>query len=120
VHQNIQNTRNPYKNQEKNEKSNKDDNFLSTFLTNGRKLHHSPFLDSHSKTPYSSIELHQDMDALGTLILLQHKAFTQHIKDLGEINLTLTKIIEKRNNSYISLQYNNKIPRRIKMHTFYF
>jgi hypothetical protein len=120
VHQNIQNTRNPYKNQEKNEKSNKDDNFLSTFLTNGRKLHHSPFLDSHSKTPYSSIELHQDMDALGTLILLQHKAFTQHIKDLGEINLTLTKIIEKRKNSYISLQYNNKIPRRIKMHTFYF
>jgi hypothetical protein len=84
VHQSFQNVRNPYKNQEKNEKSNRDYNFLSTFLSNGRKLHHSPFLDSHSKPHYSSIELHQDMEALRPLILSQHKAFMQHIKDLGD------------------------------------
>jgi len=113
-HQNI---KNPYMNQRKEAKENNNynDKFLPTIFINGRKLHHSPFLDDYSKQPNSSLDLNQDMEALRPLILSQHKAFTQHIKDLGEINLTLTKFIEKRKDSYISLKHNNKIPRSLRL-----
>jgi hypothetical protein len=40
--------------------------------------------------------------------LLQHKAFMQHIKDIGGSNLMLTKIIEKRKDSYTSLKHSNR------------
>jgi hypothetical protein len=65
----------------------------------------------NKKTPHWNFTL----ETLCPLILLQHKAFTQHIKDLGDINLTLTKTLDKRKDSYISLKHSNKIPRSLRV-----
>ena len=43
----------------------------------------------------------------------QHEVFKQHIKDLGNIYLTLTKIIEKKKESFNLLKTNKKIPRSL-------
>jgi hypothetical protein len=46
--------------------------------------------------------------------LSQHEVFTQPIKDLGHINITLTKIIENKKESLLKLK-NNKIPRSLQL-----
>jgi len=38
----------------------------------------------------------------------QHEVFEQHIKDLGNIYLTLTRIIEKKKESFNRLKINKK------------
>jgi len=52
---------------------------------------------------------------LKPLILSQHKAFTEFIKDLGNANLTLTKIIENKKESYATLKQNKKNPRSLRI-----
>jgi hypothetical protein len=44
----------------------------------------------------------------------QHEVFTQPIKDLGYINLTLTKLIEHKKDSLLKLK-NSKIPRSLQL-----
>jgi hypothetical protein len=59
------------------------------------------------------LELTPELEPLPPLILLQHEGFTQHIKELSHINLRLTKILEKKNDSYDKPKNNKKIPRSL-------
>jgi hypothetical protein len=45
--------------------------------------------------------------------MLQHEAFSTPIKDLGNITLVLSNIIEKKKESYNLLKNDNKIPRSL-------
>jgi hypothetical protein len=45
----------------------------------------------------------------------QHEVFAQHIIDLSNTNLTLTKTIEKKRNSYNQLKDNKKIPKSLQL-----
>jgi hypothetical protein len=56
------------------------------------------------------LELTPELEPLLPLILLQHEGFTQHIKELSHINLRLTKILEKKNDSYDKLKDNIRFP----------
>jgi len=47
--------------------------------------------------------------------MLQHEVFEQHIKDLSNIYLTLTRIIEKKKESFHLLKANKKIPRSLRI-----
>jgi hypothetical protein len=47
--------------------------------------------------------------------LLQHEALTQYIKDLGSINLTQTKSLEKKKNNFQLLKENKKLPRSLRI-----
>jgi hypothetical protein len=61
------------------------------------------------QTNYQIHGTHSQVRALVPLILLQHEVFIQAIKDLGHINITLTKIIEKKKDSLLQLKNNKKI-----------
>jgi hypothetical protein len=61
------------------------------------KLHHSYFIENSLKPhPDSTIDLPSDLECLRPLIMSQPKAFTSYLVELGHINLTLSKQIEKR------------------------
>jgi hypothetical protein len=77
------------------------------------KIYNSQFLYQTFKPLNETLELTPELESLRPLILLQHKAFTQHIKDLGTINLTFTKDIEKKKEGLQNLQKNGKIPRSL-------
>jgi len=66
------------------------------------KLHSSPYIDQSLKLSEVSLILAPDLEPLCSLVLLQHKAFSQSIKDLGGVNLTLTSIIYKKSKILIS------------------
>jgi hypothetical protein len=59
------------------------------------------------------LKLKADLETLRPLILLQHEAFSQYSMDLGELNLSLTKIIERKKESYSLLDQKKKIPRSL-------
>jgi len=81
--------------------------------SNRFKIFQSPFLDRSVMQPFSSLELNADLETLRPLILSQHEAFSQYIMDLGEMNLTLTKIIEKKKVGYSLLEQKKKISRSL-------
>ncbi len=60
-----------------------------------------------ANTPTS---LPPDLTSLHPLIESQLKVFSNHMKELGNINLTLSKTIENKKNSYHLLLNENKIP----------
>jgi hypothetical protein len=55
------------------------------------KIYESPFLDASFKQPPEKLYLPPALKPLIPLILSQHEVFTQHIKDLININLPFTK-----------------------------
>jgi hypothetical protein len=61
------------------------------------------------------INLPADLDPLKPLILLQHEVFSKSIQDLGDICLSLTKLIEKKKESLVQLKNDNKIPRSLRL-----
>jgi hypothetical protein len=80
------------------------------------KLHHSNFIDDTLKPhPESSIELPSDLALLRPLIMSQPKAFTPYLTELGNINLTMSKLIEKKKDSFKSLTLHGKIPRSLRL-----
>jgi len=83
--------------------------------TGSRKLYTSPFLEESQKPPKDSIILNSEFEPLLPLISSQHEAFTQHIKDLSEISLTATKVIEKKNDSFLLLTDKKIIPRSLRI-----
>jgi hypothetical protein len=63
----------------------------------------------------NSIKLSPELEHLHLLIMLQHEVFTQHIIDLSNTSLTLTKTIEKKRNSYNQLKENKNVPKSLRI-----
>jgi hypothetical protein len=76
-------------------------------------IYNSPYLDEAFKPSKETLKLPPELETLESLILSQHEVLTEPIMELGTINLTLTKMIEKKNNSFQLLQHKNKIPRSL-------
>jgi len=79
------------------------------------KLYNSPHLDPAFKPSSDKVNLNTELEPLFPLIMSQHEVFEQHIKDLGNIYLTLTRIIEKKKESFNLLKINKKIPRSLRI-----
>ncbi len=79
------------------------------------KYYHSPYLKKEFKPTINSFELPPELKKLQPLIMSQHEAFSTLIKDLGNITLTLSKIIEKKKESYNLLKNDKKIPRSLRI-----
>jgi hypothetical protein len=84
-------------------------------ISKATTLYTSPFLDNEFKPSTESLEIQPELELLRPLILSQHEAFTQPIKDLGLVNLDLTKILEKKKESLRLLQQEKKIPRSLRI-----
>jgi hypothetical protein len=86
-------------------------------LTSDRpsKIYSSPFLAEEFKPSADTLNLPPELELLRPVILSQHEVFIQPIKELGNINLFLTKIIEKKKESLHQLKNNNKIPRSLRI-----
>ena len=78
-------------------------------------IYHSPFLAQEFKPTNDNLDLTTELESLRPLILSQHKAFEQRIKDLGAFNLNITKTIEKKSTSLQHLINNDKIPRSLRI-----
>jgi hypothetical protein len=78
-------------------------------------IYHSPFLFQEFKLSDESLDLVPELESLRSLILLQHKAFAHHIKELGTHYLNATKILEKKLNSLQHLKTQDKIPRSLRI-----
>jgi hypothetical protein len=79
------------------------------------KIYHSALLDEEFKPTNESLTLSPELEPLRHVILSQHEGFTHLIKNLGHINISLTKIIEKKKDSLLQLTKNNKIPRSLQI-----
>jgi hypothetical protein len=75
----------------------------------------SSLLDKAFKPTPDSLKLNIELETLALLILSQHEAFTQPIQDLGLINLTLTKLITKKKESFSNLKDKNIIPKSLRI-----
>jgi len=79
------------------------------------KIYVSPYLEDEYKPNPESFKLTPDLAPLLPLIMSQHEVFAQHIIDLSKTNLTLTKVIEKKKESFIQLENNKKIPKSLRI-----
>jgi len=61
------------------------------------------------------LDLPPELESLRPLILSQHKAFKQRIRDLGALNLNITKTLEKKSTSLQHLTNHDKIPRSLRI-----
>jgi hypothetical protein len=75
-------------------------------------LYDSALLNKQFKPNPAELILDPETEPLRQLILLQHGAFTQTIKDLGITSVTLTKLIEKKKESCQQITAQTKTPRR--------
>jgi len=75
----------------------------------------SPYLHKMFRPKPDSLNLLPELESLTPLLLSQHEALTQYIKDLGSINLTHTKSLEKKKNNFQLLKDNKKIPRSLRI-----
>jgi len=87
----------------------------TTQLFMAKHIYNSPYLKKEFKPTVNSLELPPELKLLQPLILSQHEAFSTSIKDLGNITLILSKIIEKKKESYSSLKNDKKIPRSLRI-----
>jgi len=90
-------------------------NMITVKNLQSRKIYISPFLEKSQLPSEASIELEPELEPLRKLISSQHEAFTQHIKDLGEANLAISKVIEKKTDSYTLLTEHKKTPRSLRI-----
>jgi hypothetical protein len=106
--QSLKPIRNPYNARQNTESVSINDTVNSNTITVkkllSRKIYISPLLEEVQLPSENSIELEPELELLRKLISSQHEAFTQHIKDLGEANLTISKIIVKMKDSYTLLK----------------
>jgi len=79
------------------------------------KIYTSPYLEDEYKPQANSIKLNPELEHLHPLIMSQHEVFAQHIIDLSNTSLTLTKTIEKKRNSYNQLKENKKVPKSLRI-----
>jgi hypothetical protein len=80
------------------------------------KLHISRFIDNSIKpNTESKISLPPELESLTPLIMSQPEVLASHICELGHINLTHIKAINKKKNSYQQLTTHNKIPRSLRI-----
>jgi hypothetical protein len=80
------------------------------------KMHYPSFMDDSLKPNADSlIELPSELESLCKLIMLQPEAFTPHLKELGNTNLTLSKTINMKKDSLLSLTLHKKIPRSLRI-----
>jgi hypothetical protein len=80
------------------------------------KLHISRFVDDSIKpNNKSKITLPIELESLRSLIMSQPEILAPHIAELGNINLTHSKIISKKKHSYQQLTTHNKIPRSLRI-----
>jgi hypothetical protein len=111
--------RNPYNAKQNTESVSINDTVNSNTITVkkllSRKIYISPLLEEVQLPSENSIELEPELELLRKLISSQHEAFTQHIKDLGEANLTISKIIVKMKDSYTLLIEHKKTPRSLRI-----
>jgi len=84
--------KNPYSTNRNNQQQNQNiqHNHLPSNAYIKKKLYHSPYLSEDLKPSPDTLELGTDLLTLKPLILSQHEAFTEFIKDLGNANITLT------------------------------
>jgi hypothetical protein len=88
---------------------------ITSGKNNNGKIYSSPFLTEEFRPSMEDVKLTPELELLRPLILSQHEAFTEPIKELGHINLILTKIIEQKKASFNLLKNHNKIPRSLRI-----
>jgi len=87
----------------------------NTFKVMTMSVYKSPYLHKVFRPKPESLKLPQELEPLAPLLLSQHEAFTQYIKDLGSIYLNTTKPLEKKKNNFHLLKNNKKIPRSLRI-----
>jgi len=78
----------------------------------------NPFLLNIKQASNSStrnIKLPQELEPLRTVILSQHTALENHIKDLGSTCLNFTTVIEQKKESANKLHTDKRIPRSLRI-----
>jgi len=91
-------------------------NYKNTEHKNSGKLHVSKFIDDSMKpTDSSKIILPPDLETLRPLIMSQPEALAPYIIELGTNNLTHSRIINKKKESFTQLASNNKTPRSLRI-----
>jgi hypothetical protein len=80
------------------------------------EIYNSPYLNKMFKPTLESLSLTNKLEPLAPLFMSQHEALSNSIKNLITTNLTLTKLLEKKKESSLSLQDNKKIPRSLRMY----
>jgi len=80
-----------------------------------KKIYSSPYLEKEFKPSTEILNLTPELELLRLLIMSQHEAFTHSIIELGNTNLLLSDIIEKKKESLTQIEYNNKIPRSLRI-----
>jgi len=78
-------------------------------------LYDSALLNKQFKPNPAELILDPETEPLRQLILSQHGAFTQTIKDLGITSVTLTKLIEKKKESCQQITAQTKTPRSLRL-----
>jgi hypothetical protein len=79
------------------------------------EIYDSPYLNKMFKPTFDSLNLADELEPLAPLLMSQDEALTNSIKNLITSNLTLTKLLEKKKESFLSLQENKKIPRSLRI-----
>jgi len=105
---------------DKNKERITDDNEVAPTAVNLPKgttssVYKSPYLHNVFKPEPESLNLSPELEPLTPLLLSQHEAFTERIKDLGSIYLNATKSLEKKKNNFHLLKNNKKIPRSLRI-----
>jgi hypothetical protein len=80
-----------------------------------KKLHFSPFLDPSLRPSEASIDLTPNLEPLHPLIMSQHEAFFDNIKELGELTVSSTSAVDSKINCYKQFKFNNKNPRSLRI-----
>ncbi|MFN9979098.1 MAG: hypothetical protein ACK53Y_04250, partial [bacterium] len=80
-----------------------------------QKIYSSPFFSEDFKPSTEDITLTVEQELFRPLILLQLEVLTEPIKELGNISLILTKIIEKKKERFNLLKNHNRIPRSLRL-----
>ena len=80
-----------------------------------QKIYSSPFFSEDFKPSTEDLTLTAEQELLRPLILSQLEVLTEPIKELGNISLILTKIIEKKKESFNLLKNRNRIPRSLRL-----
>jgi hypothetical protein len=80
------------------------------------KLYISRFIDTSIKPNNDSkIILPADLELLRPLIMSQPEVLAPYISELGNTNLTHSKVINKKKESFLQLTTQNKIPRSLRI-----
>jgi hypothetical protein len=105
----------PDKNPTKKNKNIKEGKLADLITFKPAPIYTSPFLHNDFKLSEESLNLPPELESLQSLILSQHEAFLQSIKNLGLSNLNMTKILNNKKKSLQLIQKEKKIPRSLRI-----